>query len=310
MAPTVTGRGKWWARQESNLRPSRYERPALPLSYKPRASLPHPPPRRNRAGGEFVVGVAGFEPATPCSRSRCATRLRYTPMVMPGGRERAASGMEGRRPGGPRSVPHGTRRRAFDGRSGRTRTDDPLSPRQVRYRAALHSVDPVPPGRLPSMHVPGGRPGDRWCERRESNPHEVNHMDLNHARLPVPPRSRRGRGGRIRTCDPLVPNQMRYQAALRPGPWTSGLPDGSNVGLPVASTAPCAGGVERVKGIEPSYSAWEAAALPLSYTRVPEPHYNRDRPFGKPRFSLAHRPGKLEVTTGLEPVWVDLQSTG
>ena len=25
-----------------------------------------------------------------------------------------------------------------------------------------------------------------------------------------------GRGGRIWTCDPLVPNQMRYQAALRP----------------------------------------------------------------------------------------------
>jgi hypothetical protein len=27
-------------------------------------------------------------------------------------------------------------------------------------------------------------------------------------------------------------------------------------------------GLERVKGIEPSYSAWEAAALPLSYTRL------------------------------------------
>ena len=26
--------------------------------------------------------------------------------------------------------------------------------------------------------------------------------------------------------------------------------------------------VERVKGIEPSYSAWKAAALPLSYTRL------------------------------------------
>ena len=26
--------------------------------------------------------------------------------------------------------------------------------------------------------------------------------------------------------------------------------------------------MERVKGIEPSYSAWEAAALPLSYTRL------------------------------------------
>ena len=28
-------------------------------------------------------------------------------------------------------------------------------------------------------------------------------------------------------------------------------------------------GLERVKGIEPSYSAWKAAALPLSYTRMP-----------------------------------------
>lgn len=27
-------------------------------------------------------------------------------------------------------------------------------------------------------------------------------------------------------------------------------------------------GVERVKGIEPSYAAWEAAVLPLNYTRV------------------------------------------
>ncbi len=26
--------------------------------------------------------------------------------------------------------------------------------------------------------------------------------------------------------------------------------------------------MERVRGIEPPYSAWEAAALPLSYTRV------------------------------------------
>jgi hypothetical protein len=27
--------------------------------------------------------------------------------------------------------------------------------------------------------------------------------------------------------------------------------------------------MERVKGIEPSSSAWKAVALPLSYTRVP-----------------------------------------
>ncbi len=27
--------------------------------------------------------------------------------------------------------------------------------------------------------------------------------------------------------------------------------------------------LERVKGIEPSYAAWEAAVLPLNYTRSP-----------------------------------------
>jgi hypothetical protein len=32
--------------------------------------------------------------------------------------------------------------------------------------------------------------------------------------------------------------------------------------------------MERVKGIEPSYSAWKAAALPLSYTRVPPMNYH------------------------------------
>ena len=28
----------------------------------------------------LLVGVTGFEPATLCSQSRCATKLRYTPM--------------------------------------------------------------------------------------------------------------------------------------------------------------------------------------------------------------------------------------
>ena len=32
----------------------------------------------------------------------------------------------------------------------------------------------------------------------------------------LPPRYDDGRGDRIRTCDPLVPNQMRYQAAPLP----------------------------------------------------------------------------------------------
>ena len=43
--------------------------------------------------------------------------------------------------------------------------------------------------------------------------------------------------------------------------------------------------MERVKGIEPSYSAWEAAALPLSYTRVrsgeqPESAAMPEAPYG------------------------------
>jgi hypothetical protein len=33
--------------------------------------------------------------------------------------------------------------------------------------------------------------------------------------------------------------------------------------------------LERVKGIEPSYSAWKAAALPLSYTRFSAISYQK-----------------------------------
>jgi hypothetical protein len=35
--------------------------------------------------------------------------------------------------------------------------------------------------------------------------------------------------------------------------------------------------LERVKGIEPSYSAWKAAALPLSYTRLAADQLSRQR---------------------------------
>ena len=30
----------------------------------------------------LVVGVAGFEPTTPCPPDKCATRLRYTPNAL------------------------------------------------------------------------------------------------------------------------------------------------------------------------------------------------------------------------------------
>ena len=43
--------------------------------------------------------------------------------------------------------------------------------------------------------------------------------------------------------------------------------------------------LERVAGIEPAYSAWKAAALPLSYTR------NRQRQIGRARAGRQSRSG-------------------
>ena len=50
--------------------------------------------------------------------------------------------------------------------------------------------------------------------------------------------------------------------------------------------------MERVKGIEPSYSAWEAAALPLSYTRALPPMARSRRQKQQPPYggiTLAHQ---------------------
>ncbi|SRR5579862_3581166 len=76
--------------------------------------------------------------------------------------------------------------------------------------------------------------------------------------------------------------------------------------------------LERVKGIEPSYSAWKAAALPLSYTRADVPLARpalRLQPAGRSIGPLFHcsraafnparrRPilGVLQPTKGGDPV--------
>ena len=49
--------------------------------------------------------------------------------------------------------------------------------------------------------------------------------------------------------------QDRFRARLRPG---------GERGVRRRQSA----GMERAKGIEPSYAAWEAAVLPLNYTRL------------------------------------------
>ena len=55
--------------------------------------------------------------------------------------------------------------------------------------------------------------------------------------------------------------------------------------------------MERVKGIEPSCTAWKAVALPLSYTRT-------DKPFGALRFELRINPPKgLVIAVSLCPVF-------
>jgi hypothetical protein len=53
--------------------------------------------------------------------------------------------------------------------------------------------------------------------------------------------------------------------------------------------------LERVKGIEPSYSAWKAAALPLSYTRARPITYH-----GKEAASTAmHRAPETALVPGV-----------
>jgi hypothetical protein len=65
------------------------------------------------------------------------------------------------------------------------------------------------------------------------------------------------------------------------------------VGMEINEFKKCLKTLERVKGIEPSYSAWKAAALPLSYTRARPINYHGRQaastamsgfgPLGRPR---------------------------
>ena len=60
-------------------------------------------------------------------------------------------------------------------------------------------------------------------------------------------------------------------------------------------------GLERVKGIEPSCAAWEAAVLPLNYTRAG----GDIRPFGSPRQPplLARRQGVCGTASPKNILW-------
>jgi hypothetical protein len=70
-----------------------------------------------------------------------------------------------------------------------------------------------------------------------------------------------GRSGRIRTCDPLVPNQMRYQTALRSG----------SSQAPIALRALAPKGKRRIRGRLPQPPATYGEGVPRRRDRVVRP---------------------------------------
>ena len=63
-------------------------------------------------------------------------------------------------------------------------------------------------------------------------------------------------------------NGNKAQQARRQREQTTTFVEPKTAGLSDADERIFLKKMERVKGIEPSYSAWKAAALPLSYTRA------------------------------------------
>src|SRR5437588_941194 len=51
----------------------------LPTGSTPKAEAPDPSRLTEEDRGPPLVGATGFEPATTCTPSKCATRLRYAP---------------------------------------------------------------------------------------------------------------------------------------------------------------------------------------------------------------------------------------
>ena len=87
------------------------------------------------------------------------------------------------------------RRMPETGAPGRTRTCSRRLRRPMLYPVELQALDPV--------------------HRRSSQPSVV--AVLPHLSTRIILAAQTGRGGRIRTCDLLLPKQLRYQAALHPG---------------------------------------------------------------------------------------------
>ena len=84
----------------------------------------------------------------------------------------------------------------------------PLYPTELRARKTSHLK-----ACAAKRYATFGDVGCQWSGRRDSNPQQ---SAWKADALPIELRPQIGRADRIRTCDPLLPKQMRYQAALRP----------------------------------------------------------------------------------------------
>jgi hypothetical protein len=107
-----------------------------------------------------------------------------------------------------------------------------------------------------------------------SNPSEGGWMRFNRSRA----RKRRSRGSPMRTGGRRWQSMLAGSEKADPGDdRLRTLPCAFSADARGAAGRTVAGGasLERVKGIEPSYSAWKAAALPLSYTRAGAPAFKR-----------------------------------
>jgi hypothetical protein len=99
----------WWARRDSNPQPSRYERPALPLSYRPRArngmpGRPHQPqpalspcaapsPPAAAAGRNRLKRAASTTSAPPTASARLRTSRSAKPRPSAGAPGQSPSGL-------------------------------------------------------------------------------------------------------------------------------------------------------------------------------------------------------------------------
>jgi hypothetical protein len=136
---------------------------------------------RRRAVSHALGWATGLEPATFGATVRRSNHLSYAHRELLG-------------------TPGGIRTPDLEIRS------LPLYPAELRAQMASSR-------RRASTHGTNDTLGCQWSGRRDSNPQQP---AWKAGALPIELRPRSGRAGGIRTHDPLLPKQMRYQTALRP----------------------------------------------------------------------------------------------